>query len=183
VGTLVQLSARALNMTQDSYGQAYRQGFIRTVRLLRSRGATMDNAEDAAQAAWLQGWQKLDQLRDERMILSWVNTIALNWHRHSMRREARYQVLPDLCGHAGIDLAPIDAAKILRICRPADRILFEHQLGGLTTNEIAEKHRVSTTAIRIRLLRARRAVRAHVEDRAAGLRESMRMQGCAAAAG
>jgi DNA-directed RNA polymerase specialized sigma24 family protein len=143
----------------------------------------MDDAEDAAQAAWLQGWQKLDQLREETMVLSWVNTIALNWHRHSMRREARYQVLPDVYGHAGIDLAPIDAAKILGICRPADRILFEHQLGGLTTNEIAAKHRVSTTAIRIRLLRARRAVRAHVEVRAAEFRESWRMQNYATAAG
>jgi RNA polymerase sigma-70 factor (ECF subfamily) len=169
-------------MTQEGYGQAYRQGFVKTVRLLRSRGASVDNAEDVAQAAWMQGWQKLDQLRDEGMIVSWVNTIAINYHRRGCQREARYQALPDLYGHAGIDLAPIDAAKVLRICRPTDRILFQHQLGGLTTNEIAEKQRVSATAIRIRLLRARRAVRTRMEDRAVELRRLVRSQEHSAAA-
>jgi RNA polymerase sigma-70 factor, ECF subfamily len=142
----------------------------------------MDSAEDVAQAAWLQGWQKLDQLRDEGMIVSWVNAIAINFHRRGCRREARYQALPDLCGHVGIDLAPLDTAKILKFCRPGDRILFEHQLGGLTTKEIAKKQGVSTTAIRIRLLRARRAVRARVEDRAVELRKSFPSQEPALAA-
>jgi DNA-directed RNA polymerase specialized sigma24 family protein len=132
----------------------------------------MDSAEDVAQTAWLQGWQKLDQLRDEGMIVSWVNAIAINYHRRGCRREARYQALPEICGHVGIDLAPLDTAKILKFCRPGDRLLFEHQLGGLTTKEIATKQGVTTTAIRIRLLRARRAVRARVEDRATELRKS-----------
>ena len=152
-------------MTQERYGQAYRQGFVRTVRFLRARGASYNDAEDVAQTAWLQGWQKLDQLRDERTVVSWVNTIAINYHRRGVQREARYQPLLDVCGRVEIDLAPLDTAKILNFCRPGDRILFEHQLGGLTTEEIAKKHRVSTTAIRIRLLRARRSVRALLEDR------------------
>jgi DNA-directed RNA polymerase specialized sigma24 family protein len=169
-------------MTQDGYGQAYRQGFVRTVRLLRSRGASMDSAEDFAQTAWLQGWQKLDQLRDDGMIVSWVNAIAINYHRRGCRREARYQALTEICGHVGIDLAPLDTAKILKFCRPGDRILFEHQLGGLTMREIAKQQGVTTTAIRIRLLRARRAVRARVEDRAVELQRSVRSQERAAAA-
>ena len=61
-----------------------------------------------------------------------------------------------------MDLAPLDTAKILECCRPADRVLFEHQLSGLTTQEIAQQQRVTTTAIRVRLLRARRAVRARL---------------------
>ena len=73
-------------MTQQAFGQAYWQGFAKTVRLLRSRGATLHDAEDLAQAAWLQGWQKIDQLRDHGMIVSWVNTIALNYHRRGIRR-------------------------------------------------------------------------------------------------
>jgi DNA-directed RNA polymerase specialized sigma24 family protein len=169
-------------MTQEGYGQAYQQGFGRTVRILRSRGASAHHAEDVAQSAWLQGWQKLDQLRDEGMIVSWVNAIAINYHRRGSRYEARYQALPDLCGHVGIDLAPLDTAKILKFCSPGDRTLFEQQLGGLTTKEIAKKHGVSATAIRIRFLRARRAVRARVELRAMELQESLRMQECAATA-
>jgi DNA-directed RNA polymerase specialized sigma24 family protein len=169
-------------MTQEAYGQAYQQGFGRTVRVLRSRGASMHHAEDVAQAAWLQGWQKLDQLRDEGTIVGWVNAIAVNYYRRGSRYEARYQELTELCGYVGIDLAPLDTAKILDFCSPTDRTLFELQLVGLTTKEIAKKHGVSATAIRIRFLRARRAVRARVEDRAVVLRESIRGQERAVAA-
>jgi RNA polymerase sigma-70 factor (ECF subfamily) len=153
-------------MTQEAYGQAYQQGFGKTVRLLRSRGASKHHAEDVAQTAWLQGWKKLDQLRDEGMIASWINAIAANYYRRGSRYEARYHALTELCGQVGVDLAPLDAAKVLNFCSPEDRTLFELQLGGLTTAEIAQKYGVSATAIRIRFLRARRAVRARVEDRA-----------------
>ena len=157
-------------MTRETFGQAYQQGFTRTVRFLRSRGASAHSAEDVAQAAWLRGWERLHQLRDERMIVSWVNAIAVNVHRYTIHHEARYQELPELHSSAGIDLARIDAAKILTLCRPRDRDLFEQQMGGLTADEIAIQRGVSTTAIRIRFMRARRAARAGLEGRAAELR-------------
>jgi DNA-directed RNA polymerase specialized sigma24 family protein len=159
-------------MTQEGYGQAYQQGFGRTVRFLRSRGASMESAEDFAQAAWLRGWQKLDQLRDEGMILYWVNAIAFNYHRRGSQIESRFHALPELCGAIGIDLASLDVAKILNLCRPRDRVLFEQQMAGLTTPEIAKKHGVSATAIRIRFLRARRAVRASLEAKASEQQQS-----------
>jgi DNA-directed RNA polymerase specialized sigma24 family protein len=170
-------------MTRETYGQAYQNGFRRTVRLLCSRGASTDRAEDVAQVAWLRGWERLHQLRDEGMIVSWVNAIAVNVHRHTIHYEARYQTLPDLCGQAEIDLARIDAARILTLCRPRDRVLFEQQLGGLTTEEIATEQGVSPTAIGIRFLRARRAARARVEGRAVELRESARINECVAPSG
>jgi DNA-directed RNA polymerase specialized sigma24 family protein len=134
----------------------------------------MDTAEDFAQAAWLRGWQKLDQLRDEGMVGSWINAIAVNYHRRGGQDLARYQALPELCGHVGVDLAPIETARILEFCRPRERMLFEQQLDGLTTEEIAKKQGVSATAIRIRFLRARRAVRAKAEQRASDRRQLQR---------
>src|ERR1700733_3628913 len=126
-------------MTHDGYGQAYEGGFSKTVRVLRSRGASPEHAEDVAQAAWLRGWEKLGQLKDDGLVVSWVNAIAINWHRRVGVQESRFQALPEVCGHIGVDSAPLDAAKILNSCRPGDRLLFEQQLGGLTTPEIAEK--------------------------------------------
>lgn len=146
-------------MTQTGYGEAYRQGFVRTVRLLRSRGASADCAEDLAQAAWVQGWQKLDQLRDERMILKWINTIAINYHRREVRFQSRFLTLFDICGPAGLDSPRMDTANILTLCCHRDRMLFQQLLVGLTTKEIAEKRGVTPTAIRIGIMRARRAVR------------------------
>ena len=151
--------------------------------MLRSRGASTHDAEDYAQAAWLQGWQKIHQLRDEGMILSWVNAIAINYHRRGCRREARYQALTEPCGRIGVDLIPLDTAKILKFCRPDERVLFQHQLGGMTTEEIARQQRVTATAIRVRFLRARRSVRARLEEHAVKLRRSAQRQERTAAAG
>jgi len=159
-------------MTQDGYGQAYQKGYSKTIRVLRSRGASPDHAEDVAQWAWMRGWQKLGQLKDDGMVVSWVNAIAINCHRRVGQQEARFQSLPDLCGHIGVDSAPLDTAKILDSCRPEDRALFEQQLGGMTTPEIAKKQGVSAAAIRLRFFRARRAARASVESHASALRDS-----------
>ena len=159
-------------MTQEAYGREYQLGFVKTVRLLRSRGASTDDAEDLAQAGWLRGWQKLNQLKDQAMVVSWVNVIALNCHRRYMQTQARLQPLHELCGHIGVDAAPLEAARILKSCRPKDRLLFVQRMDGLTTPEIARQEGVSAATIRVRFLRARRAVRANVASRAAALRES-----------
>jgi RNA polymerase sigma-70 factor (ECF subfamily) len=157
-------------MNQEGYGQAYEQGYRRTVRLLRSRGSNIDRAEDLAQAAWVRGWQKLDQLRDESMLLSWVNSIAINYHRSGKYDESRFQPLSDVCGRVGIDLAPLEAQRVLTFCGHADQALFELQLCGLTTEEIADRQGVSATTIRVRLFRARRAVRENLHERSSKLR-------------
>lgn len=146
-------------MTRDEYGQAYQRGFELTVRLLLSKGSERDRAREVAQAAWTRGWERLSQLRDDNLVGTWVNTIALNVYRSILRSEPAYQALPELRAKAGVNLAAIDVARILKICRPCDRLLLEQQMHGVTAEEIARKHGVSETAIRIRLLRARRAAR------------------------
>jgi DNA-directed RNA polymerase specialized sigma24 family protein len=98
--------------------------------------------------------------------VSWVNTIALNVYRGSIRRGPTEGLAPELAGAPGVDLAAIDAARILRLCRPRERTLFQQQMTGLTTEEIARQQGVTSTAIRIRLLRARRDARSRLEQRA-----------------
>ena len=63
-------------------------------------------------------------------------------------------------------VAAIDVARILEFFRPCDRILLQQQyMNGVTTEEIAKEQGVTETAIRIRLLRARRDARSKVEQR------------------
>jgi DNA-directed RNA polymerase specialized sigma24 family protein len=156
-------------MTRDGYGLAYQRGFDLTVRFLLSRGAHREYAMEVAQGAWVRGWERLHQLRDETMVVTWVNTIALNAYRRVMRREAPSQELPEVVSPQGIDLAAIDVQRILNYCRPSERMLFEQQMVGATTEEIARRQGVTETAIRIRLLRARRATRTRLEKRASQL--------------
>jgi DNA-directed RNA polymerase specialized sigma24 family protein len=145
-------------MTRENYGAAYQSGFEGTARFLASRGVTGDHAKELAQAAWARGWEQLSQLRDDRTVTSWVNTIALNFYRRLVERQniTLPTRIPDT---TLIDLAAIDVARILDLCRPSDRVLLKQHLSGVTTKEIADGHRISKTAVRVKLLRARRTAR------------------------
>lgn len=156
---------------RDGYGDAYTQGFERTARFLLSRGASPGHAEELAQAAWVRGWECLHQLRENSAVGTWVNAIALNLFRNELRRGKYMQPLMETQSSFRMDIAAIDAVRVLNYCRPGERALLEHQLIGATVEEIAQVTGVTRTAIRIRLLRARRAVRARLEQRATRLRE------------
>jgi RNA polymerase sigma factor (sigma-70 family) len=146
-------------MTREEYGAAYKKGYNLTVRFLVSRGLSYDSAQETAQAAWVKGWERLGQLRDQNMVLTWMNSIALNIHRSCMRREPFLQTLPELATPPKVNLAAIDVRRILKTCKKNDRmVLTRHYLEGYKVQEIARAHGWTETAVRIRLLRARRAV-------------------------
>jgi DNA-directed RNA polymerase specialized sigma24 family protein len=151
-------------MTQDGYGQAYQEGFNLTLRFLRSRGVPTESAREVTQAAWAKGWECLGQLRNEDLVVTWINTIALNAYRRVRRYEDTFHDLKDIGTRPGVNFAAIDMARILKICHPADRALLNHQMDGLTPREIARLRGVPESAIRIRLLRARRSARLRIEQ-------------------
>jgi RNA polymerase sigma factor (sigma-70 family) len=116
-----------------------------------------------AQAAWARGWERVNQLRNESLILTWINAIALNCYRSSLRKSPQLEQLPEIPSPASINLAAIDIEQILDKSTPRDRALFRKFLQGSTTREIAEEQRVSQTAIRLRFLRARREARERLQ--------------------
>lgn len=146
-------------MNTTEYGKAFEEGFPKTVRFLMSRGADPESAEETAQAAWTRGWSRRRQLRDPSCVGTWVNSIAMNLFRNSHRTSKRNQVLTDLPASPGSTLAGLDAAKVLNSCRQKDRSLLQlHYLYGYTTGEIGDRVGLSSTAVRVRLLRARRGL-------------------------
>jgi DNA-directed RNA polymerase specialized sigma24 family protein len=157
-------------MTREGFGQAYSRGFELTIRFLTSRGLRRGHASEVAQAAWVRGWERIGQLRDERFVLTWVNTIALNVYRKLIRTDPLNRTVPDFDDRianiktVGINLAAIDVTRLLAACRPSDRFLLEQQMHGVTPAEIAQEEGVTQTAIRIRLLRARREARSRIES-------------------
>ena len=150
-------------MTQESFGEAYQRGFDLTLRFLRSRGAPPESAREATQAAWVKGWERLGQLRDDGLLFTWVNTIAINAYRRIRRQEGCMNALPEIGINPGINLAAIDMGRILRICCPGDRVLLEQQMRGFTPREIARVRGIPESAIRIRLMRARRGARLRID--------------------
>jgi RNA polymerase sigma factor (sigma-70 family) len=153
-------------MTREEYGDIYQLARERTVRFLLSRGAAPGLAPDIAQSAWLRGWERLSQLRDPQMIVTWVNSIALNQYRRVIRSERlHHEIQKHAESKTSQNLAAIDVARILGACRPPDRLLLEAQMKGVTAKEIAREQGLTETAVRIRFLRARRSARAALETR------------------
>jgi RNA polymerase sigma factor (sigma-70 family) len=151
-------------MTREEYSAAYGHGFNLTVRLLLSRGLSPEDAYENAQAAWAKGWERRGQLRKPEMVVTWVNTIALNGYRSSMRGQPRFEELTEHPHPDEQNLAAIDARTLLECCRKNDRIVLEkHYIEGLKVQEIAQQYGWTETAVRIRLLRARRNLRKKLE--------------------
>jgi RNA polymerase sigma factor (sigma-70 family) len=145
-------------MTSEQYGSAYGKGFTRTARLLIMHGLSGDSAQELAQAAWVRGWERRGQLRHPKMVVTWINAIALNMYRTSLRREPFFEELPEVLIPPAVNLAAIDVQRILKFCRKKDRLVLQcRYLEGHEVREIAQAHGWSETAVRIRLLRARRA--------------------------
>jgi RNA polymerase sigma factor (sigma-70 family) len=155
---LTNAGEQGTRMTREEYGSAYQQGLNMTVRFLMSRGLTYDTASEIGQAAWVRGWERLEQLRDASTVLSWMNSIALNLHRANVRREPLLQRLPNLPVQPKINLAAIDTRRILEVCKKNDRMVLQrYYLDEFKIQDIARQQGCTETAVRIRLVRARRA--------------------------
>ena len=79
--------------TSEQYGSAYRK---RLCALLVMRGLSCDSAQETAQAAWARGWERRGQLRNSGTVVTWINSIALNMHRTSLRHEPLLQELAEM---------------------------------------------------------------------------------------
>jgi RNA polymerase sigma factor (sigma-70 family) len=153
-------------VTREDFSIAYEQGSARTVRFLVSRGVPKEHAQDIAQTAWMRGWERLYQLRNEKLLSTWINSIALNTYRRAVYRDRLFQRLSEsVRAEASVNDASIDLSRIMNGCRPEERALLEAYLAGLTPEEIAAEDGVSRVAIRVRLFRACRAARREVERR------------------
>jgi len=159
VDTLEQESApRMATISEESFARAYEKGFQQTVRFLSSRGIPQDLVHDTAQGAWAKAWERREQLRNPSFVFTWVNSIALNVYRTTLRRERLTESLGETEGPKQyMNAAAIDAERILNECKPSDRIVLEgHYICGYKLDEIAQQNNWSETAARIRLLRARK---------------------------
>jgi RNA polymerase sigma factor (sigma-70 family) len=156
----------AIPITQEEFADAYRRYFLLTIRFLHSRGIKDDMGLDIAQAAWARGWERRNQLREHSMLVTWINSIALNSFRTLLRRKGETIPLPDLCEPLTNPGTAIDANSILNECPPKDRRLLEDfYIQGYSITEIAKRYHCSEVSLRIRLMRARRRVQ-HSAQRA-----------------
>lgn len=154
-------------ITKKEFSDAYQKGLNRTIAFLVSRGVPHEQAPDSAQSAWLRGWERLEQLRDSSMLQFWINQIALNHYRHTLRRTKREEewkpVYQDVASTKQ-NTAAIDLSTILQACGSEHTRWLKAQLEGQSPRELAKQEGVTPTAIRIRMFRARKAARKWCES-------------------
>jgi RNA polymerase sigma-70 factor (ECF subfamily) len=129
-------------------------------------------ARDAVQSAWAHAWRRLDSIRDESKIRSWLVAVAANQARDALRHHRRRGALPltiDLPAPATEDpdraIAVIDLERVLRGLKPEDRALLAlRYVGGLDSSEIATQLGLSPSGVRTRLMRLLERLRMDLGD-------------------
>jgi RNA polymerase sigma factor (sigma-70 family) len=148
-------------VTATQFGTAYTEGFDHTIRFLASKGLPEAEARETAQAAWARGFERRHQLRDPKMVLTWINSIAFNLFRNEFRRNARHSELPDVPDRRPqLSISRLDAKSVLSQCDHLDRSLLWMQYGeGFTSVEIAGRMGMNAGTVRIRIMRAKGRLR------------------------
>src|SRR5438876_1075715 len=153
-------------MKRNEYADAFQKGYSATRRFLLSRGAALEEAEEIAQAAWVRGWEYREQLRDPSLVGYWVNSIARNLFRARFRTP-----VPASLDCPGCSVDPsycmnvedqVEVNRILERCSARDRALLEKSLEGYSAEEIARTEGITSTGIRVRMLRIRQGLRAQI---------------------
>jgi RNA polymerase sigma factor (sigma-70 family) len=147
-----------LVMKRSDYAKAFETGFPATRRFLLARGAAVEEAEEIAQAAWARGWEYRGQLRDPGSVVYWVNSIAGNLFRAKFRIRPTTPIDGVDVGYV-MNVEEIEVHRLLDRCSGRDRRLLEQSLEGYSAEEIARTEGITSTGIRVRLLRIRESLR------------------------
>ena len=146
-------------MQAQLYADAFESGFGATRRFLVSRGLAVEEAEEIAQDAWVRGWEHRDQLREPRLVGYWVNAIARNLFRAKFRAPVRVSIGENQDPSYTMSLDLIELNRILESCSVRDRAMLEQIMEGYSAEEIAQTSGITSTGVRVRLLRARQSLR------------------------
>lgn len=155
-------------MTDEAFAQAIlgiRETMYRvSYGLLRQEQDRMD----AVQEAMARAWEKRASLRDDRYLRTWLVRILINECRNIQRRQGRDAALLAFQHHA-LESIPAGADKgahdaILALPQALRLPVILHYMEGYSLQEIADMLRLPLGTVGTRLHRARRKLRALLDD-------------------
>ena len=135
-----------------------------------------DSAADLVQRALVKGYRKLDTCRDPERVGAWLFRILANqcrdYVRSPRRRDVSIDVLPDLRATGGTPVDDVAESELrgrvheaLEHLTPEQREAFVlKHLQGLSYEEIAAIMSTSVAALKMRVHRAREALRDQLEE-------------------
>jgi RNA polymerase sigma factor (sigma-70 family) len=149
----------------DAFGRLYRSHAER-VHILARRLVGADMADEATQDVFVRAWSKLGSFRGDARFGTWLHRLAVNVmirQTHAMRRreQRERELVPELPAqgqsdpHVRLDL---DAA-LTAIDVVFRQLIVLHDMEGYSHEEIAVLLGIGVSASRMRLSRARKAMR------------------------
>ncbi len=126
-------------------------------------------AEDAVQEAFLRAFRALDRYRPQSSFRGWVRTIAIRCAIDLVRRRRPESPLPDTQASPGNEETRHEDADLLRAAlaelSPLDReIMIAREMEGVADREIADRFEMTVPAVRVRMHRARKKLRARFQE-------------------
>jgi RNA polymerase sigma factor (sigma-70 family)/anti-anti-sigma factor len=156
-------------MTDDEYANEFQTGLKSTARRLMKRGLMKQDAEELAQAAWVKGYRRLNQLQDREAVQWWVNQIASNSIRDEFATRNKLEQLGpehDRRIEPDLDVRIIDLMRALEsLGSQQAHVLRRFYIDGCSITEVAAELAISKTAATSRLARARNALREKLTPR------------------
>jgi DNA-directed RNA polymerase specialized sigma24 family protein len=149
-------------MTREDLDTTYENdGYQKTIGFLKNRGASRDVAETVAQDAWLHGRERCGQVKHDKHVVAWVNSIALNllYRTHAANcRTDQLQTVKDPAtnGSEVALITAIDMQRALQRCSPRHRWVLQMVCcEGYSCADVAQREGSSTIAVYGVLARAR----------------------------
>jgi RNA polymerase sigma factor (sigma-70 family) len=160
-------------LTSVDFEEFVRSERSKLVWFLMSHGASLHEAEEAAQASLIEAWRKWETIISPR---GWVYRVALReyWRSAPKPGASREELTAEPPDHASVpsagDMADITARERL-VCTEIARLPAQQRqvavlrYEGYTNREIAEQLGVDASAVRHNVLRAKSRLRHLQENR------------------
>jgi RNA polymerase sigma factor (sigma-70 family) len=156
------------SVEDPTFDDFYRQEVSRLVWLLMKRGAKRAEAEDLAQKALIEVWQRWASITNPQ---AYACRVALNefsgWARHADREvPAEAEAWGDLSSvdHLGIGGLERQVTRLLERLPPKQRLVMGLTCKEYTPSEIAEITGIPSATVRTHLREARRKMRRWLTD-------------------
>ena len=180
------LIRRAQKGEPEAFDELIRQKYRLIYRWALVKTGDADDAEDVTQRVLIQIFRKLGTFRGRSSFNSWLYRITSNaageFHRRRGARERAVAKWEEKHGEEGVEpevLGRIAGSEGAEVARTFFSELPERQrevfdlveLQGHTAAEVAEMLTMSSSTVRVHLLRARRTLRARIMERHPALAE------------
>ena len=139
----LELAALAAAGGRSEFGELVRRHGSAVRALLRRMGADASTADDMAQDAFLQAYERIAEFRGEGTFVSWVRRIAARLYLKRRRKDAQLVLEADPREpdqpHTADQAGRIDLDEALKHLAPAERLCVSLCYGaGLSHTEVSE---------------------------------------------